>query len=124
MSGPLVLHGHSLLSKWGFGDGDVLWDWWYDRFDDPPPGDVDHHAVLVRLVETRLLPPIRDAGHAYEVEHVATTHNPIRLRALDGRRVEQLEPMVSTALDGFEVRIEPEEVLAAVRELQTDEEER
>ena len=115
MSQPLVLYGHGLLSKWGFGDGDVLWDWWYNQADEPPPNHPDHHKVLTHLVETHLLPVIRDAGHAFEVEYVATTHNPIRLRSLDGHRVRQLEPLVETTLDRYEVRLSPEEVFAAFR---------
>jgi hypothetical protein len=80
-----TLDADSLLSKWGFGDGDALSDWWWDNFDEDAP--FNDHDVLHALVLAHLVPAIRNAGHEVEVEFIETIHNPVRADTFDGRQV-------------------------------------
>lgn len=104
MTDGLFLRGSSLLSKWGFGDGDCLGDWWWNVMDEPVPAD--EHQVLRDLVRTHLVPALEAAGHVVEVYDIETIHNPIRARTLNGVEVDDyagktLEPevFVTVALD-------------------------
>ena len=76
----------SLLSKWGFGDGDSLDDWWWDTYDSPP--DVNTDELLYSLVAAFLVPALRDAGYEVELERIGTIHNPVRARTLNGAHVD------------------------------------
>lgn len=82
MSEPtLTLFADCLLSKWGFGDGDVP-DAYLDWCDDnghPYPGD--WHTVLRTLVRTRLVPALHQRVEVVDIE---TSHNPIRAERVDG----------------------------------------
>lgn len=78
-----TLSAVSLLSKYGFSDGDVLDDLWWDHHDEYLPGQGAHHKLLYRLVTERLVPLIEAAGHAVEVEFIETFHNPVRAYTLD-----------------------------------------
>lgn len=82
----LTLFSDSLLSKWGFNDGDC-------------PGDVldwleangygwriDWHSVLRKLVEDYLVPAL---DRKVELAYISTSHNPVRARAFDGQDVEE-----------------------------------
>src|SRR5687768_2210978 len=71
------LNSESLLSKWGFCDGDLL-QWLYDF------GKLDQHATLVELVRRRLLPAL---NQKVEIEVIATCHNPCRATTVDGEDV-------------------------------------
>lgn len=70
------IYTSGLLSKWGFGDGDLLWDFLYDH-----GIKVDDEPVLVRVVREHVLPAIDQQVDVYEV---CTIHNPLRARAVDG----------------------------------------
>jgi hypothetical protein len=81
-----LLNAESLLSKWGFGDGGALGEWWWDNFDEPEPFD-DHRALIV-LVETYLVPALAAAGWTVELTYVETNHNPVRAETLNGAKVD------------------------------------
>lgn len=83
----LVLYSESLLSKWGFNDGDepdAYLDW-CDTHSHPYPDNWD--TVLRTLVRTRLLPALKQRVDLVDVE---TCHNPIRAERVDGRDVTAL----------------------------------
>ena len=82
----LHLDGDSLLSKWGFGDGDCVFDYWWDAADEAV--EFDHHAALRLLVHRHLIPAIEAAGHTITVYNIETSHNPIRADMLDGEPVD------------------------------------
>lgn len=81
MSEPhLTLFSSSLLSKWGFNDGDAPDDW----LDYCEANGIDYNEVelpLVELVRTHLLPKIEQMVTVVEIE---TIHNPIRVGTVDG----------------------------------------
>ena len=78
----LVLCSSGLLSKWGFHDGDIVWDWSYDARDETGlPLVIDDHETLRRLVRGYLLPAIEQEISAYDIE---TIHNPIRSESVNG----------------------------------------
>ncbi|MDN4616389.1 hypothetical protein P5G50_18230 [Leifsonia sp. F6_8S_P_1B] len=106
---PLTLIGSSLLSKWGFGDGDVVGDWWWDAYDDECPAD--RHEVLRLLVREFLIPAALDAGLTIDLYDIETIHNPIRARSVNGEPVEDLP--FEAELDEVVVAISPQAVKAA-----------
>jgi hypothetical protein len=81
-----TLFSASLLSKWGFEDGDMP-----DSVRDAIEAaglryeDVDWHAVLAKLVRAHLLPALDQRVEAIDIE---TNHNPIRASTVDGAVVE------------------------------------
>jgi len=81
MSEPTIrLYASSLLSKWGFGDGDDP-DEWVDYCE---AHGIDWMAIrypLVELVRRHLLPALDQAVTVVEIE---TIHNPIRVETIDG----------------------------------------
>lgn len=87
MSEPMfLLDAESLMSKWGFGDGDALSDWWWDNFDEDCPFNADD--LLYALVVEYLMPKLRAAGWTVELCRIETTHNPVRAERLNGREVD------------------------------------
>lgn len=82
-----------LLSKWGFGDGDMLddllWDHgygevWQQEQDTRPDSDFSFdHRVLIRVVEEHVLPAVRQ-HHDITTYRILTIHNPIRAEEVDG----------------------------------------
>lgn len=89
----LVLTSDSLLSKWGFNDGDEP-DALLDRLDAIGwtggdgylPGDV-WHTVLCRLVREHLIPRL---DQDVDVTILETNHNPVRAHTVDGADVTHL----------------------------------
>lgn len=87
----------SLLSKWGFGDGDQLDDLLYDngygdvweteRLSLPDEAFSFDHRVLIRCVETFVLPQVRE-HHEITTYRIHTIHNPIRASLIDGEDVD------------------------------------
>ena len=92
-----LLDAESLLSKWGFGDGDALNDWWWDNYDEDPP--FNDHDMLHALVVTYLVPAIHDAAREVEIIRIHTNHNPVRADTFDGEQVDHYS--------GREWRIDP-----------------
>lgn len=86
---PLRLYADGLLSKYGFGDGDVLRDWWWDTYDEEPPFDT--HEALYRLVAELIVPLIREHGDEVEVYRIHTIHNPVRASSVNGEPVADSE---------------------------------
>ena len=86
MAGYIRFPTAGLLSKWGFGDGDMLEDvldeWLNGKW---PDDDYDplgfEHRVLVRVVREHVLPHITTPIEVYEV---GTVHNPIRAETVNG----------------------------------------
>lgn len=82
----LVLDAESLMSKWGFDDGDALDEWWWDRFNTSPGFKTDE--LLYALVLAYLMPAVRAAGHEIELVRIETVHNPVQARSLDDAEVD------------------------------------
>ncbi|MAP64032.1 MAG: hypothetical protein CMH34_09890 [Microbacterium sp.] len=101
-----MLDAESLCSKWGFGDGGALDDWWWDTYDDDAP--LDTEELLYALVAAYLVPAIREAGHVVELERISTNHNPVRARTLDGGEVDHY--------DGSRDHFNPEILVTVTRE--------
>jgi hypothetical protein len=77
----LTLLSSSLLSKWGFNDGDDPDDW----LDYCDANGIDHNALgfpLIPLVQRHLLPQLKQRVTVVEIE---TSHNPIRAESVDGQ---------------------------------------
>ena len=80
------LDAESLCSKWGFGDGDALDDWWWDTYDDDSP--VNSDDILHALVVEYLVPRMRDAGWYPVLTRIETNHNAVRAETLNGAPVD------------------------------------
>lgn len=103
--GPvLTLFSSGLLSKWGFGDGDVLFDAWWDWCESQgiPYTPIGKHSILCELVETRLVPAL---DQKVETVRISTNHNPIRATTVNGADAEQYWTGEG---DGREPRLTPE----------------
>jgi hypothetical protein len=88
--GPITLCSSSLLSKWGFDDGDLpesVWDHLDDTVDDDEYRRLFDASkpALVRLVREFLLPAL---DQQVEVVEIVTSHNPIRASTVNGVDVE------------------------------------
>lgn len=70
----VVLNSASLLSKFGFMDGDQF-DWTYEH------GVKDKHKLLIAMVREFILPKLEQKVEVYEI---GTIHNPIRAKSVDG----------------------------------------
>ena len=113
MSEPMfLLDASSLLSKWGFADGDALSDWWWDNFDcDPPFSD---HDAIYSLAEKYLVPQMELAGWTVELVRIQTIHNPARAERLNGVEVDWY---AGTTEIPVEARVTKEQILAVVATL-------
>lgn len=72
MAATYLFRASSLLSKFGFTDGDMLDG---DEFDRVLPHDLSRHAPLIAAVKKYLLPLL---DPRVELEEIDTIHNPIR----------------------------------------------
>lgn len=100
----LSLWSESLLSKWGFQDGDTpeqVMDYCDDHGIDYVR--VDWHEVLRGLVRKHLLPEL-EKHHTIKLVDIETIHNPIRASEVDGRDVE------GDWYDGSTLELKPEGV--------------
>jgi hypothetical protein len=84
----LSLHANDLLSKWGFADGDLIYNFWEDTHPDESIPEIYSHSVLIELVRAHLLPALAEQGHSFIHHEISTIHNPIRLYELDGKGVD------------------------------------
>ncbi|MCS6578218.1 hypothetical protein [Curtobacterium poinsettiae] len=111
---PLYLHGGSLLSKWGFSDGDLMIDWAWDNLSDEDAEMVSdqHHDLLIGLVKEYLVPKL--SAWDVEVEEIQTIHNPIRARMVDGVEVNQYDPWPHP-IENIEVAVSADDVLRKAR---------
>ncbi|MFB4348488.1 hypothetical protein [Microbacterium sp. CR_7] len=98
MSEPTFeLDAESLLSKWGFGDGDALSDWWWDSFGEDAP--FNERNVLHALVIAFLVPALHDAGRDVEISWIETNHNPVRADTFDGVPVDHYDATSAWRID-------------------------
>lgn len=104
----LILHASGLLSKWGFGDGDVLAQWWWDVYDEEPPKN--DHDLLYALVTQYLLPVLRKEGNNVQVYRIHTNHNPVRAEYLNGRPLRDLSVIDDDLLGDSSVTLTKEQV--------------
>jgi len=106
-----MLDAESLCSKWGFGDGDALDDWWWDTYDEDP--DVNTDELLYALVMAHLVPAIRDAGHSVDLERIDTIHNPVRAVRVDEAEVDwySLEDTFAPTITVWVTRDQVEDVV-------------
>lgn len=84
MSDVLILHSRSLASKYGFNDGDEpdhLLDWLDVHHPEYDYATADWHPTLIRLVETYLLPALKED---VEILTIDTIHNPVRAARVNG----------------------------------------
>lgn len=70
-----------LLSKFGFKDGDILDDIWFDVEDSGIEPKIDRHQFLIKVVKELLIPKIDNNIELLEID---TIHNPIRASKVDG----------------------------------------
>lgn len=98
----------SLLSKWGFGDGDMLDDLLFDN------GLPYGHDVLIRVVRNKILPVIQQNVEVYEI---STNHNPIRAKAVDGIEVDDYNYNPNIKLTPEYVDVPDSEILELAREI-------
>lgn len=112
----IELHAIDLLNKWGFGDGDVIWDWAYDHGVDLDDRETTDHVALQSLVRKFLVPAIEAAGHAVEIQDLETIHNPIYASSLDGVDVPwpKGHPSQVRALEGISVKVDNSAIIAAI----------
>jgi hypothetical protein len=116
----LRLDAGSLLSKWGFNDGDTPEEFldWCDEHGHREAYDADWHQVLRALVAERLLPVL---GVQVELADIGgTSHNPVRASTWNGHPVEDLWTADRPALagDSSGVDVPYADVLAAIRRMQ------
>ena len=104
----LILHASGLLSKWGFGDGDVLAQWWWDVYDEEPPKN--DHDLLYALVTQYLLPVLRKEGNDVLVYRIHTNHNPVRAEYINGRHLADLSIVDDDLLGDTQVVLTKEQV--------------
>ena len=78
-----MLSASSLFSKFGFNDGELVWDWLFNHED---YWDVDDRAVLVRLVKSHLVSALEVKGFDFTVYELETNHNPIRIDTWNGEK--------------------------------------
>jgi len=114
----VVLVASSLLSKWGFRDGDEPDEYldWLDEQQLPHPED--WHPVLRHLVRTRLLPLIDEDIEVYDIE---TNHNPIRAGTVNGVEIDDTRAGNHGVLRDVDVVIPYAEVYAVQEQLRGQE---
>ncbi len=85
----MVFNTSSLLSKWGFDDGDMLDEFceqhYYEAFDKSLQFD---HELLCAVVKKHVIPKL---DQKVEVITLRTIHNPIRVASVDGENVNVYE---------------------------------
>ena len=104
----LTLHASGLLYKWGFGDGDVLANWWWDVYDEEPPKN--DHDLLYVLVTQYLLPILRREGFDVTVYRIHTNHNPVRAEYINGKSIHDFENVDEDLLGDTQVTLTKEQV--------------
>lgn len=99
-SGLVEFYSEDLLQKFGFGDGDML----YDLVEEHGLG-VDHQDLLAAVVERLVVPRLDQAVETYVI---GPSHNPIRADTIDGAKADidsTLTPEVVEVLVADIIRI-------------------
>lgn len=108
----LVLPARDLCSKWGFEDGDILWNEPYaSRLLRDGVDLKDKHPALCALVERFLIPAL---PVPVVVERISSCHNPIRATMIDGVEWDSYTADAHPALKDFYVHIPWREALAVI----------
>ena len=81
----VTFYTQHLLSKYGFDDGDLLFDIVEER-----GLEVDHRDLLIAVVE-RLVIPVLEQDVEYDI--IGTFHNPIRIRCIAGIEADLGDPL-------------------------------
>jgi hypothetical protein len=105
----IEFHAWDLLSKFGFEDGDLLWD----LISEHGLG-VDHHDLLTAVVTGLLLPRLDQEVEVYTIW--ATLHNPVRARTVDG---EPADPSMDLTPEWVEIPVA--DILGIARTLSREE---
>ncbi len=121
----MIFQTEGLLSKWGFGDGDMLDDLldfggfsWTDRshFTQTDEDGVLHsfeHIVLFVAVAAYVVPRL---DQRVDLDLISTIHNPVRAERVDGRQMDYPEDKSVTLTPGS-VEVPDETILALARAL-------
>lgn len=116
----MTFHTNDLLSKWGFGDGDMLTDLLEDNGLDMPY-DMERmrydHMVLVEVVKTYVVPPIKETVVVIEYN---TNHNPIRASEVNGKDVDWFKYNEGIRLSPETVEVDDAEILTIARRIKTE----
>jgi hypothetical protein len=115
----LRLYSVSLLSKWGFNDGDEpdSWlDWCEEQGVDYNIVGWDWHAVLRQLVREHLLPKLEQRVVLVDID---TIHNPIRAESVDDVEIDWYQDYPDDMLTPEGVDIPYTEVLRVALEIQS-----
>jgi len=82
----MIFHTDSLISKWGFDDGDILENFAFNNnleFEyDPDKSHSGSHSALIKLVCEHILPKL---DQEVIVQEISCIHNPIRALTVNGR---------------------------------------
>ena len=112
MSDTIRLSASGLASKWGFFDGDLLYE--HEIYDDD--GTWNEHDVIEILVRRHLVPVVEAVGIALDLFRISTIHNPIRTMSINGQAVIHTSAHTPKELDGIHVDVSMEDVQAAIEE--------
>ena len=113
--GPYTLRRSDLISKWGFGDGDMfddlLWDTYESVPESPDPTLCFEHEVLWRCVDRYLISTLE---RPVTLQRFCTAHNPARL--FD----EEYDAFEADLMSGPDVTVTAEQVLAVAAEVKAE----
>ncbi len=113
----LYLPASGLFSKWGFNDGNVIWEWIGAAEDsglvELHQLDVDTHVVLIQLVTEHLLPLVPGP---FTIQHIDTIHNPIRVGTWRGEEWDDYAKDAPTEVADISVAVPGRLVLRALVE--------
>lgn len=104
----MLFHTESILSKWGFDDGDMLDDLLWDNGIELD----DKHKLLIKVVREKVLPEIKQHVEVFEI---GTIHNPIRAESVDGVKVDNYGDNPNIHLLPESVEVDDAEILRMAR---------
>ena len=116
----MTFHTNDLLSKWGFGDGDMLTDLLLDNNLEVPYSAERmryDHVVLIEVVKTHVIPRIDASIVAVEY---GSLHNPIRASEVNGKEVDWFKYNEGIRLSPETVEVDDADILAIARRIKTD----
>jgi len=96
----------SLLSKWGFCDGDKLEDLFFSNINKFNNKSMGEHDLLVLTVKKFIIPKIKNN---IEIEEIITNHNPIRASKVDNKNIDWF--------NDTDIKLEPEYIDVNIEEI-------
>ena len=80
MSDTVEFYTSGFCSKWGFDDGDFIYE---NLFDESCDGGVikDNHETLFKILKEFVIPKVTSA---IDIVFIETCHNPVRTNTVDG----------------------------------------